>query len=280
MGKPMVLNLWKSGYNVNFFARKRRIIEEVKKSGAVFIDSINKIAQNSKIIFLNLPDSQDVENVICGNKGLWSSLQPNTIIIDMSTISPEMTIKLNNLLRLKKNSWLLDCPVSGGEAGAIDGSLSIMIGGEKKVYNKVSKYLKVIGNKLTYIGKSGSGQVAKACNQILVANTMVAVSEILLISSKTKTDPKLVQKALLGGFANSKILEIHGKRMIDNNYKPGFKASLHLKDLKIAMQLMRNLDLDLKSAKYSKELMQKAINNNYHNYDSSIVNKIVKSRKK
>ena len=97
MGKPMVLNLLKSGYNVNFFARKRRIIEEVKKF-AVFIDSINKIAQNSKIIFLNLPDSQDVENVICGNKGLWSSLQPNTIIIDMSTISPEMTIKLNNLL--------------------------------------------------------------------------------------------------------------------------------------------------------------------------------------
>ena len=152
-----------------------------------------------------------------------------------------------------------------------------MIGGEKKVYNKVSKYLKVIGNKLTYIGKSGSGQVAKACNQILVANTMVAVSEILLISSKTKTDPKLVQKALLGGLVNSKILEIHGKRMIDNTNLAS--KPLHLKDLKIAMQLMRNLDLDLKSAKYSKELMQKAINNNYHNYDSSIVNKIVKSRK-
>ena len=142
------------------------------------------------------------------------------------------------------------------------------------------KRQQILGDKVTYIGKSGSGQITKACNQILVASTMIGVSEILLLAEKSKTDRKLVQSALLGGFANSKILEIHGKRMIENNYNPGFKASLHLKDLKIAMELSRDLNLKLKSAKLSKSLIQKANDKKYQNLDSSVVNKIVKLIKK
>ena len=155
-----------------------------------------------------------------------------------------------------------------------------MVGGEKKIFNKIKKLLQTLGDKITYIGKSGSGQITKACNQILVASTMIAVSEILLLAEKSKTDRKLVQSALLGGFANSKILEIHGKRMIENNYKPGFKASLHLKDLKIAMKLSRDLNLKLKSANLSKSLIQKANDKKYQNLDSSVVNKIIKLIKK
>ena len=167
----------------------------------------------------------------------------------------------------------------GGEIGAKKGNLSIMVGGEK-IFSKTKKFLQLLGNKVTYIGKSGSGQITKACNQILVASTMIAVSEILLLAQKTKTDRKLVQSALLGGFANSKILEVHGKRMIEGDYRPGFKTSLHLKDLNIAIQLAKDLNLNLKSAKLSRALMKKANDNEYGHLDSSIVNKIVKLLKK
>ena len=279
MGKPMVLNLINAGFKIHFYARKRTIIKDVKKHGGIFHNKINLIAKHCNIIFLNLPDGKDVEEVICKKNNLWSSLRPNTIIIDMSTISPKKTIQLHNKLKEKK-SWLLDCPVSGGEIGAKKGKLSIMVGGEKKIFNKIKKLLQTLGDKITYIGKSGSGQITKACNQILVASTMIAVSEILLLAEKSKTDRKLVQSALLGGFANSKILEIHGKRMIENNYKPGFKASLHLKDLKIAMKLSRDLNLKLKSANLSKSLIQKANDKKYQNLDSSVVNKIIKLIKK
>tara|TARA_Y100000996_G_C22428711_1_gene604689 strand:+ start:39 stop:929 length:891 start_codon:yes stop_codon:yes gene_type:complete len=279
MGKPMVLNLIKAGFKINFYARKKVIIKEITKQGGIFHDKLSLIAKHCNIIFLNLPDGEDVEEVICGKNNLWLSMRPNTVIIDMSTISPQITIKLNHKLKEKK-SWLLDCPVSGGEIGAKKGKLSIMVGGEKKIFRKIKKFLEVLGDKITYIGKSGSGQITKACNQILVASTMIAVSEILLLAEKSKTDRKLVQSALLGGFANSKILEIHGKRMIEDNYIPGFKTSLHLKDLKIAIKLARGLCLDLKSAKHSKSLMQKAYDKKYQNLDSSVVNKIVKLVKK
>ena len=279
MGKPMVFNLLKGGYTVHFFARKKNVIQEVKKRGGIFHSQISKIGNICNLIFLNLPDGSDVKEVICKKSNLWGHLSPNTIIIDMSTISPKTTIKISNMLKEKK-SWLLDCPVSGGEIGAKKGTLSIMAGGEKKIFTKAKKILELLGNKITYIGKSGSGQITKACNQILVASTMIAVSEILLLAEKTKTDRKLVQSALLGGFANSKILEIHGRRMIEDDYRPGFKTSLHLKDLKIASQLARNLKLNLQSAKLSKTLMQKAYDSKYNDLDSSAINKIVKLLKK
>lgn len=279
MGKPMVKNLLSSGYKVSFFARKKRVIHEITKLGGNYISSIQDIAKNSKLIILNLPDSKDVYDVVLKNTGLYEHLIPGTVIVDMSTISPKTTELISNKLKLKK-SYLIDAPVSGGEIGAIEGSLSIMVGGHKKVFNKIKPILSILGNNITYIGKSGSGQITKACNQILVAGTMVAVSEILLIAKKSGCDVKLVKNALMGGFANSRILDLHGDRMIKKNYKPGFKSRLHLKDLKIATSLANNLGLKLKNARYSRKLVQEAVTNKLHEKDSSVINEIIKKNNK
>jgi 2-hydroxy-3-oxopropionate reductase len=196
----------------------------------------------------------------------------------MSTISPEVTKTMAKKLE-RKSCYLIDAPVSGGEIGAINGNLSIMVGGKKNIFNKIKHLLSVLGNNITYIGNSGSGQVTKACNQILVAGTMVSVSEILLLAKKLKCDLNLIKKALMGGFANSKILDLHGERMINSDYEPGFKAGLHLKDLNIAVNLSDKIGLNLKSAKYSRKLMKIANQNNYQDKDSSIINKIITKNK-
>ena len=279
MGKPMVKNLIAAGHNVVFYARKANIIQEISRAGGRYIDNISEISKSCKIIFLNLPNSNDVYEVILGKKGFSSNLSKGSIIIDMSTISPEVTKEIADKLE-KKNCHLIDAPVSGGEVGSINGNLSIMVGGRKKIFNKIKYLLSVLGSNITYIGSSGSGQVTKACNQILVAGTMVSVSEVLLLAKKLKCNLPLVKKALMGGFANSKILDLHGDRMIKDDYKPGFKASLHLKDLGIAVNLSNKVGLNLKSAKYSRQLMKSANLSNYHNKDSSIINKIITKNKK
>ncbi len=274
MGKPMVLNLLKSGYQVTFFARKKKIINEASKHGGKYVEKISDISKNCKYIFLNLPNSKNVENIIMGKDGLINNLQKSSTILDMSTIAPETAIKMSKKLSQKK-CYFIDAPVSGGEIGAINASLSIMVGGEKRIFDRIRPLLSVLGKNITYVGKSGSGQITKACNQILAAGTMIAVSEILLLAKKSKCDPKLVKKALMGGFANSKVLDLHGERMIQNNYKAGFKAALHLKDLNIAMNIASKLGLKLENAKYSKKIMKQAIKDNHGNKDSSIINKIV-----
>ncbi len=279
MGKPMVRNLLNAGYKVSFFARKKSIIREVSNLGGRFTDEISEIPKICKIIILNLPDSKDVQSVVLSKGGLYKNLSPGTIIIDMSTISPETTHIISRKLKSKK-SYLIDAPVSGGEIGSIQGSLSIMVGGDKKIFKIIKPILSVLGENITYIGKSGSGQITKACNQILVAGTMVAVSEILLIAKKTGCNLKLVKNALMGGFANSKILDLHGDRMIKKDYKPGFKSKLHLKDLKIALEIAKNLGLNLNSAQYSKKLIREAVNTKMHDKDSSILNEIIKKNNK
>ena len=279
MGKPMVKNLMAAEYSIVFYARKANVIKEISSIGGRYVDNIPEISKSSKIIFLNLPDSDDVHEVIFSKTGLFSNLSKGSIIIDMSTISPEATKKMAKKLE-RKNCYLIDAPVSGGEVGAINGNLSIMVGGKKNIFNKIKHLLSVLGNNITYIGNSGSGQVTKACNQILVAGTMVSVSEILLLAKKLKCDLHLVKKALMGGFSNSRILDLHGERMISNDYKPGFKAKLHLKDLNIAVSLSDKIGLNLKSAKYSRKLMKIANQNNGQDKDSSIINKIIIKNKK
>jgi len=279
MGKPMVKNLMAAEYSIVFYARKANVIKEISSIGGRYVDNIPEISKSSKIIFLNLPDSDDVHEVIFSKTGLFSNLSKGSIIIDMSTISPEATKKMAKKLE-RKNCYLIDAPVSGGEVGAINGNLSIMVGGKKNIFNKIKHLLSVLGNNITYIGNSGSGQVTKACNQILVAGTMVSVSEILLLAKKLKCDLRLVKKALMGGFANSRILDLHGERMISNDYEPGFKARLHLKDLNIAVSLSDKIGLNLKSAKYSRKLMKIANQNNGQDKDSSIINKIITKNKK
>ncbi len=279
MGEPMVNNLLKSNIKINFFARRKTIINKIKKLGGNYFSDIPQIAANSDIIILNLPDSSDVEEVITSVKGLWKTLKKKTIIIDMSTISPIKTQLISNKLK-QKDSFLIDAPVSGGQIGAINANLSIMVGGNKKVFNKIKYILEILGENITYIGNSGSGQIAKACNQILAASTIISVSEILLLAKKSGCSQKLIRSALMGGFANSKILDIHGMRMINDDFEPGFKTELHLKDLIIALDLAKELGLELESAKYSKKIMNLANKKKYNNKDSSVAHKIIQNNNK
>ena len=275
MGKPMVKNLLKSGYKVSFFARRKKVINEISAIGGAYVKNISDLPKLCRIIILNLPKSNDVQKVVLGNDGLYENILHNTILIDMSTISPDVTTDISNKLKLKK-SYLIDAPVSGGEIGAINGNLSIMVGGQKKIFKKILPILSVLGENITYIGKSGSGQITKACNQILVAGTMVAVSEVLLVAKKSGCNLNLIRDALMGGFANSKILEVHGLRMINGDYKPGFKSKLHLKDLDIALKIARNLNINLKGTKYSRKLMYQSVIDKKQEKDSSVIHEIIK----
>ena len=279
MGKPMACNLIHNGYKVNFFARKKNIINFISRKGGNFVNSIGELAKKNKIIFLNLTDDNAINDVILSTNNVADNLNQGSIIVDFSTISPSKAVAVSKILK-KKKSYFLDCPVSGGEIGAIKGNLSIMVGGELRIYKKILHLLKCLGENITYIGESGSGQVAKVCNQIVVAQTISAISEIFVLAKKTKTSQKKIREALLGGFAFSKILEIHGEKIIKQNFKPGFKTHLHLKDLKIAVNLAKRYGLSLRGAEYSKKLLQKAVRNNLQNEDSASMSKIVEKMSK
>jgi 3-hydroxyisobutyrate dehydrogenase-like beta-hydroxyacid dehydrogenase len=274
MGKPMVVNLIKSGYEVIFFARKKKIINEILKIGGIFVPLIKELPLHADILITNLPNTKDVKEVVIGKDGLLSNLNRDACVIDMSTISPEGTKDISATLK-RKGAFLIDAPVSGGEAGAISGDLSIMVGGEKNAYIRVKPILSVLGKKITYIGGSGSGQICKSCNQILVAQTIHSISQIIGVAVRAKIKPEIIRKALLGGYANSKILEIHGERMIKSNYKPGFKLSLHNKDLNIAKSFTRTLGLNFKGLNEVKKIMNEAENSGFSESDSSVIHRIL-----
>ena len=274
MGKPMVINLIKNRYEVSFFARNKRVINEIKKLGGIFVPLIKDLPFHAETIITNLPNTKDVKSVVIGRNGLISNLKNGSCVIDMSTISPEATKAMSTALKTKK-SYFIDAPVSGGEEGAISGELSIMVGGDRNAFKKIKHLLSVIGKKITYIGSSGSGQICKACNQILVAQTIHSISQIIGIAVKAKIKSDTIRRALLGGYANSKILEIHGNRMIKSEYKPGFKLSLHNKDLKIAKSLIKNLGLNLKGLNEVKKIMDAAENSGYSELDSSVIHRIL-----
>ena len=274
MGKPMVINLIKNDIEVYFFARKRRIIDEISRIGGKFIPNPCDISQFTKIFITNLPNTKDVENIVVGKNGIINNIQTGSIVIDMSTISPEGTRYINDKLRIKK-SHLIDAPVSGGETGAKSGKLSIMVGGNKSAYLKIKFILSILGSKITYLGKSGSGQVCKACNQILVAQTIQSISEIITIAKKSDINPMIIREALLAGYAKSKILEVHGKRMITSDYKPGFKLSLHHKDLKIAKNLIKGMGLNLKGLNQVQKAMSCAERQGLSEFDSSVIHTIL-----
>ena len=274
MGKPMAVNLIRAGYEVKFFARKKKIIDEIRKIGGIFMPLIKDMPLHADTIITNLPNTKDVKAVVIGKNGLLPNLNKGACVIDMSTISPEGTKDISAALR-SKGVFFIDAPVSGGEAGAISGELSIMVGGEKNAFLRAKPILSVLGKKITYIGGSGSGQICKLCNQILVAQTIHSISQIIGIAVKAKIEPDIIRRALLGGYANSKILEIHGERMIKSNYKPGFKLSLHNKDLNIAKSFARTLGLNFKGLNEVKKIMNEAENSGFSESDSSVIHRIL-----
>lgn len=247
MGQPMALNILNAHHSVYVHARRPAMMQPLEDAGATACNSSAEVASHSDIIFICVSDTEDVEQVILGDDGILKTINKNSVVVDMSTISPSATRALAQILS-DNDYYMLDAPVSGGEQGAIDGTLSIMVGGDKEIFNRVLPLFEVIGKNIVYIGDNGAGQVAKACNQVLIGQTIAAIGEAYILASASGVDPSKVRQALLGGFAGSRALESHGQRMLDRNFKPGFKASLHHKDMRIVMETAHELGIALPGA--------------------------------
>jgi 2-hydroxy-3-oxopropionate reductase len=247
MGQPMALNLKRSGHDVWVHARRPAMMTTLSDAGATPCNTSSEVAANAEIIFICVSDTQDVEQVILSDDGVLKTINKDSVVVDMSTISPSATRKLATKLS-EHNIHMLDAPVSGGEQGAINGALSIMVGGDKEIFNRVLPLFEVMGKNIVHIGDNGAGQVTKACNQVLIGQTIAAIGEAYILASASGVDPVKVREALLGGFAGSRALESHGQRMLDRNFKPGFKASLHHKDMRIVMEAAHELGIALPGA--------------------------------
>jgi 2-hydroxy-3-oxopropionate reductase len=239
MGKPMALNLRKHGFEVVVHSRSRPPVDELVAAGARAADTPAAVALHTRVIMAMLPDGPDVSQVLEGEHGVFSALQPGTVIIDSSTIAPATARRLA-AETLARDASYLDAPVSGGEIGAIDGTLTFMVGGEAAALESVRDVLNAMGKpeRVVHVGESGAGQICKVCNQIVLGGTMSVVAEAIALSRKAGVDPMKVRAALMGGFAQSRVLEVHGERMITGNWKPGFKAKLFKKDFGIAMNTL------------------------------------------
>ena len=238
MGKPMAKNLMKGGYGLVVHDVNRMPVKELVAGGAKEAFSPQEVAQAAEVVFTSLPDDQAVEEVILGQDGLGEGMKKGSILVETSTISPLMVKKAAAQLN-EKGGEMLDAPLSGGEVGAQQATLSIMVGGKAEALERVLPALQKLGKNITHVGEQGAGQIAKAANQIIVGLTVEAVSEALIFAKKAGADPAKVRKAMLGGFAQSRILEEHGQRMLDRNFKPGAKAVILQKDLGIVLSVAK-----------------------------------------
>ena len=254
MGGPMASNLIRGGYPLVVHNRSRSRVEELVSEGATPASSSKEVAENSDTVITMLPDSQDVELVALGEEGIGEGLRPGMLCIDMSTIAPGTSRKVYETFK-DRGVESLDAPVSGGDVGAKEGTLSIMVGGSEEAFERALPLFQIMGKNIVLMGGPGAGQVTKACNQVVVALTIQAVSEALTLARKAGVDTAKVREALLGGFAQSRILDLHGKRILDRNFKPGFRIRLHRKDLAIALQMGRELSLPLPATAQAAEMM-------------------------
>ncbi len=247
MGRPLALHLEKAGHSLHLWARRPESLAPFAAVNAKTYASPAEVAAQADIVITMVADAPDVEAVCLGENGLAAGAKPGLIIADMSTINPNAARTIAARLA-EQGIDFLDAPVSGGEIGAINAALTIMVGGKAEVFERVKPLFDKMGKSVTLIGDSGAGQVAKACNQILTGVGVLAVAEAFNFAQKSGVDAGKVREALLGGFAYSKILENHGQRMLDRNFKPGFKAWMHQKDLRIVMEEAHRMGLMLPSA--------------------------------
>jgi len=234
MGAAMAKNLLKAGFKVTVHNRSRGRVDELVAAGATDGGSPEGVARASEVVLLCVPDTLDVQKVLFGEGGLINGIKRGSVVIDCSTISAMATVEFANYLR-DQGVHMLDSPISGGPQGAVDGTLSCMVGGDEAVFQRCMPVFNAIGKTFTYIGASGAGQLCKSCNQLVNVSTMMAVSEAFVLAKKMNIDPYKVRDALLGGSARSFVLENHGKRLLDGTLEPGFRANLMLKDIKLAL---------------------------------------------
>jgi 2-hydroxy-3-oxopropionate reductase len=232
----MAGHLVKRGHRLVVHNRSRQSVDALVETGATAASAPREVAARSDIVILMLPDTADVELVLTADDGVLSGLRRGGIVMDMSSISPVETKRLAALVR-ERGGTMLDAPVSGGEVGAVNASLSIMVGGDQSAFDRVRPVLECMGNpeRIVHIGEEpGSGQLCKVCNQVAIGGALAGVSEALALARKAGVNPALVRQALLGGFAASRVLEVHGERLLKGDYTPGFRARLYQKDLRIA----------------------------------------------
>ena len=252
MGKPMVVNLIKGGHAL-FLASRSGVPQELTAAGGKACASAREVAQKADIIITMVPDTPDVEKVLFGKDGIAEGLSPGKIVVDMSSISPIETKVFAERIR-KAGADYVDAPVSGGEVGAKNAALTIMVGASEAAFAKVKPLFDLMGKNITLVGDVGAGQICKVCNQIIVALNIEAVGEALLLASKAGVDPGKVRTALMGGFASSRVLEVHGERMVKRTFDPGFRIELHQKDLNLALSSARALKMSLPNTATAQEL--------------------------
>ena len=267
MGKPMALNLIKAGYSL-FVLNTNKAANVLIEAGATAFDSIKALSENCDIIITMLPDSLDVEKVVLGENGVLSGIKHGSLFIDMSSIAPSTARNIFVEMQ-KKGVEALDAPVSGGQVGAEGATLSIMVGGTEKAFNEALPLFQAVGKNIVHIGEAGAGQTTKICNQMIVGMTIQAVGEAFTLASKAGVNLEKMREVLLGGFAQSRILDLHGQRMINRNFKPGFKIKLHSKDMKLALQAGKEYHVALKGTEQVAATMKAAIEDGNGELDHS-----------
>ena len=274
MGKPMALNLIKGGYPLWVYGRRVESMTPLVAARAHACASPEEAARAADITFIMVSDTQDVEQMILGPKGVLSGARPGAIVVDMSTISPAATRSLAARL-MECGVEMLDAPVSGGEAGAVNGALSLMVGGKPEVFARVKPLFEQLGKTIVHIGPNGAGQAANACNQIVASLTIEGVAEAFAFARRNGVDPGRVREALLGGFANSRILEVHGQRMLDHDFRSGFKVRLHQKDLRIVLETAHQMGIALPGAALVVQHLNALIGSGEGELDSSALIKVI-----
>ena len=274
MGKPMAHHLLTAGYTLTVYNRSRPAVEELVGAGAKAATTPREVAEQSDIVITMLPDGSDVESVML--EGLLEAARPGMLFIDMSTISPLTTTHINSILE-KQGIHLLDAPVSGGVEGAKSASLSIMVGGREEDFERAKQLFSKLGKTITYCGPSGSGQIVKACNQVLVALIIEAISESLVLGAKSGVSPDIIVKVLSGGLAQTRFMDLRGESMIHHSFEPGGKAAFHLKDLRIVKQLAQANNVVLPMGTQVEQFFTSLVANGNGNLDHSALLTVIES---
>jgi 2-hydroxy-3-oxopropionate reductase len=278
MGKPMVRNLVKAGFELVVHNRSRGVVNELtaESSSITAANNPREVAEQVNMVVTMLPDSPDVEDVVFGENGLIEGVKQGDLLVDMSTIAPATSITVNNALKARGAS-ALDAPVSGGDKGAIAGTLSIMVGGSEQDFERARPMFEGVGKTIVHCGDAGAGQIVKACNQVVVAIAYEAVSEALVLGSKAGVDPEKIIQVLNGGLAATRVLEMRGPTMIDHNFEPGFRINLHRKDLGIALSTGKENNVPLPVTAIVSQMYESLVANGDGDLDHSAMLKLIEA---
>jgi 2-hydroxy-3-oxopropionate reductase len=276
MGKPMVRNLMKAGYLLIVHNRSRAAVNELVSEGANPAASPKEAAASADVIITMLPEDPHVEEVVTHADGVIESIRKDAVLVDMSTISPKTARKIADQLATR-GAHMLDAPVSGGVEAATAATLTIMVGGKAKIFEHVLPVFQKLGKNINYIGDHGAGQVTKAANQIIVGLTLQAVAEAFIFAKKSGVDPAKVRQAIMGGYAQSRVLELHGQRMLDRNFQPGGKVKSHRKDLEIVLSVAKELGICLPGTAMISQLFNAVVTHGGLDWDHAAIVTVLES---